>query len=152
MSIISIIKQIIVNRRRHGRLIRYANLRVAHAPGMPGTFSSPPTSKETASLRSRHASRRVRHARAVMHVGIANPRWQRKRSRHSRRMHNPQFYVSGKRPMETVADKNDCEMTYIEGANRQRIRLHGIDLFLPEYSSPSSRRMTFLSFWFSMST
>ena len=34
-----------------------------------------------------------------MHVGIANPRWRGKRSRHSRRMRNPQFYVSGKRPM-----------------------------------------------------
>ena len=43
--------------------------------------------------------RHVRHARAVMHVGIANPRWRGKRSRHSRRMRNPQFYVSGKRPM-----------------------------------------------------
>ena len=32
-------------------------------------------------------------------IGIINPRWQGKRSRHSRRMHNPQFYVSGKRPM-----------------------------------------------------
>ena len=38
-------------------------------------------------------------ARAVMHVGIANPRWWGKRSRHSRRMRNQQFYVSGKRPM-----------------------------------------------------
>ena len=37
-------------------------------------FPLPPTSKETASWRSRHASRHVRHARAVMHVGIANPR------------------------------------------------------------------------------
>ena len=36
-------------------------------------------------------------ARAVMHVGIANPWWRGKRSRHSRRMRNPQFYVSGKR-------------------------------------------------------
>ena len=34
-----------------------------------------------------------------MHVGFANPQWRGKRSRHSRRMHNPQFYVSGKRPM-----------------------------------------------------
>ena len=33
-----------------------------------------------------------------MHVGFANPRWRGKRSRHSRRMRNPQFYVSGKRP------------------------------------------------------
>ena len=29
--------------------------------------------KETASKRSRHASRHVRHARAVLHVGIPNP-------------------------------------------------------------------------------
>ena len=33
----------------HGPLIRYVKLLVAHAPGMPGTFSPPPTSKETAS-------------------------------------------------------------------------------------------------------
>ena len=32
-----------------------------------------------------------------MHVGIANPRMRGKRSRHSRRMRNPQFYVSGRR-------------------------------------------------------
>ena len=74
-------------------------MRVAHAPGMPGTFSPPPTSKELASYRSRHASRHVRGARAVMHVGIDNPRWRGKRSRHSRRMRNPKFCVSGKRPM-----------------------------------------------------
>ena len=37
--------------------------------------------------------------RAVMHVGIANPRWRGKRSRYSRRMRNPQFFVSDKRPM-----------------------------------------------------
>ena len=83
----------------HGPLARYVKLRVAHAPGMSRTFFTLPTSKETASKRSRHASRHVRDARAVMHVGIANPRWRGKRSRHSRRMHNPQFYVSGKRPM-----------------------------------------------------
>ena len=53
----------------------------------------------TANQRSWHASRHVRHARAVMHVGIANPRWWWKRSRHSRRMLNPQFYVSGKGPL-----------------------------------------------------
>ena len=51
---------------------------------------------------SRHASRHVRDARAVMHVGIVNLRFPLKsvagkRSRHSRRMRNPQFCVSGKR-------------------------------------------------------
>ena len=35
----------------------------------------------------------------MMHVGIANPRWRGKRSRHSGRMLNPQFYVSDKRPI-----------------------------------------------------
>ena len=72
---------------------------------MPGQISPPPTSKETASLRFRHASRHVRHARAVMHVGIANPRWREKHSRHSRPMRNPQFYVSVKRPMAKDASK-----------------------------------------------
>ena len=81
----------------YGPLARYVNLRVAHAPGMPGTYSPPPTSKGTASCRSRHASRHVHDARAVMHVGIANPRWPGKRSR---RMRNPRFYVSGKRPID----------------------------------------------------
>ena len=31
-----------------------------------------------------------------MYVGIANPRWRGKRPRHSRCMHNPQFFVPGK--------------------------------------------------------
>ena len=41
----------------------------------------------------------MREARAVMHAEIANPWWRGKRSRHSWCMRNPQFYVSGKRPM-----------------------------------------------------
>ena len=49
------------------------------------------------------AARAWRH---VMHVGIANPRWQGKRSRHSRRMRKPQFYVSGKRPMTKTSLKS----------------------------------------------
>ena len=59
----------------YGSLARYVKMLVAHAPGMPGTFSTPPTSKETSNWRSRHASRHVRHARAVMHVGITNQWW-----------------------------------------------------------------------------
>ena len=50
-------------------------------------------------LATRHASRHVRNARAVIHVGIASPRRRGKRSRYSRRMRNPQFYLSGKRPI-----------------------------------------------------
>ena len=41
----------------------------------------------------------MRHARAVMRVRIAYPQWRGKRSRHSRRMRIPQFYLSIKRPM-----------------------------------------------------
>ena len=37
----------------HGPLTRYVKLRVAHAPGMPGTFSPPPTSKESTARASR---------------------------------------------------------------------------------------------------
>ena len=65
-------------------------LRVAHAPGMPGTFF-------------------MHHGACVTHVSLCMPgsltsgflwsRWRGKRSRHSRRMRNPQFYVSGKRFM-----------------------------------------------------
>ena len=79
------------------KLIIWGQLRVAHATGIPGKFSS--TSKETANQRPRHAPWHVRHARVVMHVGIANARWRGKLSRHSRRMRNPQFYVSYKKPI-----------------------------------------------------
>ena len=73
----------------HGPLARYVKLRVAHGPGIPGTFYPPPISKEIVSWWPQHASRHVRDVRAVMHVGIVNPRWRGKRSRHSRRMRNP---------------------------------------------------------------
>ena len=52
----------------------------------------------------------MHHGTCVTHVpwcmsgsltsGFLWSRWRGKRSRHSRRMHNPQFYISGKRPME----------------------------------------------------
>ena len=58
-------------------LTRYVNFRVAHTPGMPRTFSPPPTSTETASWRSRHF----------------------------RCMQEPQLYVSGKRPMNELAGR-----------------------------------------------
>ena len=36
--------------------------------------------------------------------GLLWSRWRGKRSRHSRRMRNAQFYASGKRPMEALTD------------------------------------------------
>ena len=76
-------------------------MRVAHAPGMPGTFSPP-----------QRVDLDLHHGTCVTHVPCCMPMsinigffwswWQGKRSRHSRRMRNPQFYASGKRPMVIV--------------------------------------------------
>ena len=66
---------------------------------MQGTFSPPP----------RNSNPDMHHGTCVTHVPWCMPgsltsgflwsRWRGKRSRHSRRMRNPQFCVSGKRPM-----------------------------------------------------
>ena len=74
--------------------------RDTHAPGMPGTFSSSP----------RVGDPGMHHGTCVTHVPWCMPgsltsgclwsQWRGRRSRHSRRMRNPQFYVSGKRPMK----------------------------------------------------
>ena len=73
--------------------IRYVKLRVVHALGMPGTFSPPP----------RVSDPDMHHGTCVtcgsLISGSLWSRWWGKRSWHSRRMRNPQFYVSGKRPM-----------------------------------------------------
>ena len=88
-------------------LIRYAKLRVAHAPGILGTFSPPP----------KFSDPDMHHGTCVTHVSWCMPgsltsgflwsRWRGKRSRHSRRMRNPQFCVSDKRPMESSYDYGD---------------------------------------------
>ena len=87
---------------RYGPLTRYAKLSVAHAPGMLGKFSSPP----------RVSDPYMHHGTCVTHVpwcllgsltsGFFWSRWRRKRSRHTRRMRNPQFCESGKRPMQGI--------------------------------------------------
>ena len=86
----------------NGPLARYAKLRVAHAPGMPGTFSPP----------LRVSDPDMHHGTCVTHVPWCMPwsltssflwnQWRGKRSQHSRRMRHPQFYVSGKRPIALV--------------------------------------------------
>ena len=84
----------------YGPLARYVKLRVAHAPGMPGTFTPPPR----ASNPDMHQGTCVTHVPWCMPGSLTSSfywsRWLGKRSRHSRRMRNPQFYVSGKRPMK----------------------------------------------------
>ena len=92
-----------------GPLARSVKLRAAHAPGMPGTFSPPP---QVSDLDMHHGT--CVTARAVMHAGIANPRFPLKavagkRSRHSWRMRNPQFCVSGKRPIAIMTEPNQIK-------------------------------------------
>ena len=94
-----------------GPLTRYVKLRVAHAPGMPGTFSP----------QSRVSDPDMHHGTCVTHVPWCMPgsltcgflwsRWRGKRSRHSRRMRNPQFYVSGKRPIASVFQPGETSIT-----------------------------------------
>ena len=84
----------------HGPLARYMKLRVAHASGVLGTFSPPP----------RVSDLDMQHGTCVTHVPWCMPgsltigflwsHWRGKRSRQSRRMRNPKYYVSGKRPMD----------------------------------------------------
>ena len=116
----------------HGPLAKYANLRVAHAPGMPGTFSPPP----------RVSDPDMHHGTCVMHVpgcmlrsltsGFLWRLWRGKRSRHSRRMRNPQFYLCGKRP---IGDHSELEVStswkrfprdwlLVTVMHRSRIRYH----------------------------
>ena len=88
----------------HGSLDRYVKLRVAHAPGMSRMFSPPPW---------------VSDPQCVTHVPWCMPGslisgflWSRRwgnRTRHSRRMRNPQFYVSGTRPIGTLIDHLCCK-------------------------------------------
>ena len=85
-----------------GPLARYVELRIAHAPGMPGTFSPPPWVNDPA----------MHHGTCETHVPWCMPgslissflwsRWRGKLSRHSQRMRNPQFYASWKRPMDII--------------------------------------------------
>ena len=84
-------------RKPHGPLTRYVNFPVAHAPGMAGT-SYPPL---------RISDPDMHHGTCVTYVPWCLPGsltsgflwswWRGKRSRHSRHMHNPQFYVSDNR-------------------------------------------------------
>ena len=49
----------------------------------------------------------VTHVPWCMPCGFPLSRWRGKRSQHSRRMRNPQFYVSGKKPIQQQSVKID---------------------------------------------
>ena len=85
----------------HGPFTRYVKLRITHAPGMPGTFSPPLLVSDP----DMHHGTCVTHVpwsmTGSLTIGFLSSRWRGKRSRHSRRTRNAQFYVSGKRSMGT---------------------------------------------------
>ena len=87
----------------------------------------------TVGKRSRHASRHVRDARAEMHAGVANWRFplssREKHSRHSWRMRNPQFYVSGKKSIETAKSYRVYTLFHKQGKSFPKLPLHSKCLF-----------------------
>ena len=86
----------------HGPLARYVKLRVAHAPGMPGTFSLP----QWVGNSDMHHGTCVTHVPWCMSGSLTNgfrwSRWREKHFRYSRCMRNPRFYVSGKRLVSSI--------------------------------------------------
>ena len=86
--------------QQHGPLTRCVKLWVGHAPGILGTF---PCHRGLAIPTCITARTCVMHVPWCMSVSLTSGslwnRWRGNRSRHSRRIRNPQFYVSGKRPI-----------------------------------------------------
>ena len=98
----------------NGPLTRCVKLRVAHAQGMLGTFSLPPRVK----------NRDMHHGTCVTHVLWCMPgsltsgslwgRWRGKRSRHSRRMRDPHFFLSDKRPFDITLTSHELhDVSYL---------------------------------------
>ena len=106
----------------HGPVTRYLELQVAHGPGMPGLFSPPRRINDP----NMHNSMCMRHVPwcmpRVLPSGVLWNWWQRKYSRHSQHMHNPQFHVSGKRPMMATILS---ETTYLTQCQRSSPEVNG---------------------------
>ena len=83
----------------YGALDRHVKLRVVHALGMPGRFSLPLRDSDFDMHHGTCLTRVPSCMTGSLTSGFLSSRWRGKRSRHSRHMHNPRFYVSGKRPM-----------------------------------------------------
>ena len=79
----------------HGPIARYVKLQVVHPPGMPGMCSSPPLVSEPDMHHGTCMTRVSWCIPGSLTSGFLWSRWRWKRSRHSRCMRNPQFYVSG---------------------------------------------------------
>ena len=96
---LSALRDILPTNTSHGPLTRYVKLRVAHAPGMPGTFSPP----------LRFSNPDMYHGTCVTHVpwcmlgsltsGCLWSRWRENVPGTPGASATRFFYVSGKRPM-----------------------------------------------------
>ena len=128
----------------NGPLTRYVKLQVAHAPGMPGTFSPPPRVRDPD----------MHHGTCVTHVpwcmsgslnsGFFWSQWRGKCSRHSRHMRNPHFYVSGKRPMALVVPVKQISLLKIpfEARNNWWYNEHNTNVFYVGCPSVWKGKMT----------
>ena len=140
-----------------GPLVRYLKLRVAHAPVMLESFSPPP----------RVSDPDMHHGMCAKHVSWFMPgsltsgflwsRWRGKRSRHSRRMRNPQFYVSGKRPMRRIVFLLYKTLLFMIDINENVhwfkpqspiFTLHALYGFVISYISLLKPRTTCVFLWF----
>ena len=95
----------------NGPLASYVKSRVAHAQGMLVMFSPSPRVSDP----DMHLGTCVTQVPWCMprslFSGFPWSRWWGKRSRHFRRMHKPQFHVSGKKPIErSISDL--CEFAF----------------------------------------
>ena len=106
--------------RYNGPLVRYVKLRVVHAPGMPWTFSPQPRFSDP----DRHHGTCVTHVLWCMPGSLTSSLlwspWWGKLSRHSRRRHNQQCNVSGKKP--NVSEKLDIWITLGRLRDRYSLR------------------------------
>ena len=80
----------------NGPLTRYVQFQVAHARGMPETFSPPPRVNDPD---MHHGTCVTSVPRCMLGSLTGGFLWSWCRGKRSRHMRNPQFYVSGKRPM-----------------------------------------------------
>ena len=105
----------------HGPLVRYVKLRVAHAPGMPGTFSPPPRVSDPDMHHSTLGS---------LTSGFLWSRLREKRSRHSWCMRNPQFYGKKRlvQPNQEMQQTKFPSKSNFEG--RHLVKLSIVPLFV----------------------
>ena len=113
---------------RYKPIARYAKLRVAHTPGMPGNISPPRLQRKPLS-----SDTGMHHATCVTHVpwcmsGSLN---RGGGGKHSRRMRKPQFYVSGKR-LTTVPVQNIGEVYLYHTASGIHSSLYKLDWCVTE--------------------